>query len=170
MSPVATNEVHIGQQLVRVETGSRTLIAIGGADPLFRITGGPIYLESLVGVVTSVAAITAGGTIITHLQLNAPVLAGGDICLAAGGLDIDTLALDSSITITGAVGAAAVACIIGIEEAPGFLTNHQILSIGDIELFTVDGGAGGDIAGSINWCLVFRPLGLGISVVVIPPA
>lgn len=165
--PVPTNEVTMGRQLETAENFELTLVAAGGNQDLFDITGGPIYLERLTGIVTTL--IGASGTIISHLETDpiAGVAPGTevDMCVAAGGLDLDTLDVDSQITITGAVAAAAVATIIGIVEAPSFMTNHQIVTPGTIRLVTVDGGGMADIVGAITWTIVYRPLGFGISVV-----
>lgn len=165
--PVPTNEVTMGRQLETVENFELDLVAAGGNQNLFTITGGPIFLERLTGIVTTL--IGASGTIVSHLEMvpDAGVAPGTDVdmCLAAGGLDIDALAVDSQITITGAVAAAAVATIIGVVEAPSFMTNHVIVTPGTIRLVTVDGGGMTDIVGAITWTIVYRPLGFGISVV-----
>lgn len=165
--PVPSNEVTIGRQLETIETGALTLVAAGGDQDLFTITGGPIYLEELTGIVTT--AITATGTVIAHLQiLTTNGVAPGvavDMCLAIGGLDI-VATLDSQFTITGAVAAAMVETATGVVVAPSFLTNHQILAPGTVQLVTVDTGAMGDIAGAVNWTIVYRPLVYGVSVVV----
>ena len=165
--PVPTNEVTIGRQLETVENFELTLVAAGGDQDLFTITGGPIYLERLTGIVTTL--IGASGTIVSHLQIvpDAGVAPGVavDMCVAAGGLDIDALDVDSQINITGAVAAAAVATITGVVTAPSFMTNHQILVPGTIQLVTVDGGGVADIAGAITWTIVYRPLVFGVSVV-----
>lgn len=164
--PVPTNEVTMGRQLETAENFELTLIDVGGDQDLFDITGGPIYLERLTGIVTT--AITATGTVIAHLQI-VPTngLAPGtavDMCLAVGGLDI-VATVDSQFTITGAPAAAMVETATGVVVAPSFMTNHQILAPGTIQLVTVDTGTIGDIAGAITWTIVYRPLGFGISVV-----
>ena len=168
--PVPSNEVTMGRQLETVENFELALIAAGGDDDLFTITGGPIYVEELTGIVTTL--IGASGTIITHLQqvTLAGAAPGGvvDMCLAAGGLDIDAAAIDSQITITGAVGDAAVVTVTGVVVAPGFLTNHIILAPGTIQLHLVDTGAMSDIVGAITWTMVYRPLVPGVSVVAVP--
>ena len=161
--PVPSNEVMIGRQLEVVETGALTLVAAGGVQALFDITGGPIYLERLVGIVT--VEVDAAGTVITNLRINPTAgFAPGtevDMCKAAAGLDIDGALPDEQITITGAVGDNAVLTDTGAVVAPSFMTNHQILAPGILELFTV----GGTIVGAINWTIVYRPLVNGVSVV-----
>lgn len=160
--PVPTNEVTIGQQSISVETGALTLLAAGGVQDLFVITGGPIYLERMTGIVTTLIGCAA--TLITNLRINptggvAP-LTEVDMCNAAVGLDLNTLAEDSQLSITGAVGDNMVATIIGIVTAPSFMTNNQILTPGTLELFTV----GGTIVGAINWTIVYTPLAYGVGV------
>lgn len=161
--PVPTNEVTIGRQFEVAEQFELTLRNDTGDQDLFVITGGPIYLQELVGIVTT--AITASGTVIAHLQLEPDPIGGAvDMCLAVAGLDI-VAAVDSQFTITGAPAVAMVETATGVVVAPSFLTNHQICAPGTIVLSIVDTGAGNDVAGAITWTIVYRPLVYGVSVV-----
>jgi len=157
--PVPTNEVTMGRQLETAENGPLTLEAAGGTQDLFIITGGPIYLERLTGIITTEIDCTA--TCIANLVHDPETTAAVDMCLAAGGLNIDGLLVDSQLNIDGVPGNAMVATIVGVVLAPSFSANHMILAPGTVSLFTV----GAAIVGAITWTIVYRPLGFGISVV-----
>lgn len=147
-----TNLINIGRQLEVVESGDKAVLAAGGDVNLFTITGGPIYLYELVGLVTT--ALTATTTMIMHLQNTAT-----DMCLAVAGLDCVSV-VGTYLTIDGVMGNAMVETTIadGITTVMSFTANHQILSVGTVMMVTVDTSADTGSAGAVNWTLVYRPM------------
>lgn len=134
---------------IRVEKTALAITAIS-TKPLFLVTGGPILITSLVGVVTTIfqaqanaIKLVATPTVGTVNDLSATVDANGAI--AGSLLGITGLAADALVLSTGG----------GVSN----LRNPIVVNTGTIGLNTAASSTG-----AARWILTYVPLDLGASV------
>jgi hypothetical protein len=127
------------------------------AAALFTVTG-HVLLKRILGVVTTAVGNVAN---VAHLRLNSTGAgATTDLCLAAGGLDIDNDAADTQYTITGTFANAMIAT-----------TNLPLATAADINVLLVPGSlelacAGNDGGGGrVRWSALYQPLEAGAKMV-----
>ena len=127
------------------------------AVALFTVTG-HVLLKRILGVVTVQVGNVAN---VAHLQVNSTGAgATTDICLAAGGLDIDNDVADTMYEITGTFGDAMVATTT-LPKAPSQAADI-VVPPGTIELECAgnDGGAG-----RVRWSATYVPMEAGAQIV-----
>lgn len=134
----------VGQLGNRVERASATLPQTPDDEALFSISGGRIMLTAIIGEVTVVIETQACDT---KLKFN-PTATGADQDLC-GVLDITADAVGEMYTITGIV-ANAMRSDLLIGQA---MTNHLILSEGDIEI-----DCAANNTGEVAWTLFYYPI------------
>jgi len=122
-----------------------------GVQVLFNVEVGRVLVNLILGVVTTVIGNVAT---IMHMQSNPDTGTTTDMCLAALGLDIDSLEAGTLLTISGTAGDAMQAgssgSVIG-QAAP------VVVAPGAIEIET-DASCG---TGSIQWSIWYVPLETG---------
>ncbi len=127
---------------------------------LFTVTG-HVVLKRIVGVVTT----QLGGVgNITHLRLNSTGAgATTDLCLAAGGLEVNGDVADTTYTIDGTVGNAMVATT----NLPFLTTVYNLLLVpGALEVACAGSDGGG---GRVRWSATYVPLEAGAQMVATAP-
>lgn len=124
---------------------------LSGDDPLFDITGGPIEILSIVGIVTTQIG---AGTTNVKLQLDTTTPAA-TVELNAGAVDIDADAAGTSYRSINTTGVFTPVTAGFVLKANSFATNDTtyLAPIGQI-VFNSDAAR----AGVIKWYLTYRPL------------
>jgi hypothetical protein len=140
-----------------VVTKTTAAIPQTGAAAIFTVTG-HVLLKRILGVVTVAIGNVAN---VAHLRVNSTGAgATTDICLAAGGLDIDNDAADTMYEITGTFADAMVATL-NLPKAPTQAT-EIVIPPGTIELACAGNDGGG---GRVRWSITYVPLESGAQVV-----
>ena len=144
------NSIYVGGSEER--SVKKSISAIGTAGDLFVISGGPIKVIELIGVVTTVIGATQ-----TQVKLLVdPVVPAGNTDLCAQ-LNIVDDAAGTVYTITGTFANAMVATTNGVIAG---LTTQFIVPAGVIEYANADNAE----TGAIDWHLRYIPLAPGVTV------
>jgi hypothetical protein len=123
---------------------------LNGKDPLFTITGGPILVTELIGIVTTLIGGAANGTL--QADVTEPA---GTVALCAGAVAIDN---DAAGTMYHFVGAAVLTPVTAgakiVDKASATVGNcNWIIPIGNINFL----GSGAQ-TGVIKWYMTYKPL------------
>ncbi len=117
-----------------------------GDDPLFTITGGPILLKSIIGIVTDTIGANA-----TNFNLEVDVAAPVNTYALSTAVAIADDAIGTSYTITAATPGVFTPTTIGaIDQLP---INDILIPIG-----TIMGKSTAANTGNIKWYLIYKPL------------
>lgn len=120
----------------------------GGADVLFTITGGPIYVRNIVGIVTTILSGTANGNLAA--AVTTPV---GTVALSTA-VAIDNDAAGTSYRFVGATGVLTpVTAGAKIIDPVTVADCTWLVPIGNIN-FTTSGA----LTGAITWYMSYVPL------------
>ena len=120
----------------------------GGADALFTISGGPIYVRNIVGIVTTVLAGAATGTL--QATVTTPA---GTVALSTT-VAIDNDAAGTSYRFVGATGVLTpVTAGAKIIDPVTVADCTYLVPIGNINFLT-----SGALTGAITWYMSYVPL------------
>lgn len=150
----AANAVSIAEVLRYIQEGREQVLTkvqttpSGGADALFTITGGPIYVTKMVGIVTTVLAGTANGTL--QATVTTPA---GTVALSTT-VAITDDAAGTSYRFVGATGVLTpVTAGAKIIDPVTVADCNFLVPIGNINFLT-----SGAMTGVITWYMSYIPL------------
>lgn len=130
---------------------------------LFTITGGPVEIHSLFGLITTVIG---AGAAVPQLAFKPAVGAISDLCAAAA--DISTLPAETLFTWTGLLAGLLTPCVglghLDLTGAEAGFVSPLTIVPGTINLINAVGGT----TGVIDWYITYLPIGATSLIVATP--
>ncbi len=118
-------------------------------DVLFTVSGGPVLLKAIIGIVTVQVGAVANDTKLTHVAT--------DVCAV---LDVTGDTVGTRYSITGTFANALIGTASGVPVA--VQATEVVLPVGDL-IIDCAGSDGGD--GRVSWSVVYVPLSEDATVV-----
>jgi hypothetical protein len=135
--------------IVQAVATSPLLPPQGTTGTIFTITGGPILVEQIFGIVRTVIGAHANATKLQYLADN-PVLTAVDLCATA---DINALAAGAIFSLTGTLATGAIIVSPNTNQLALGQATKWNLGTGVIRVNCV----GSSVTGAIQWFMMYRP-------------